>query len=247
MFLFSLIIGLGASAALLRLALVTAEEQRIRRLLQGLVILLFALAGARLAFILTHTTYYATRNNEMWDLSAGGLWWPGAAAGGLLTVLVIGLAKHNGAMHSFDRFSVFLLPVAISFWLAAWSGGVAYGARVDHSVWWGMPMLDLSGVSAPRVPLQPAAALSLLLLLGSIEWAWRKPAPAGRRMGVLLFVLSVHSLLFSLMRADPVQPLFGVRLDVWASILLVVISGILLASTFAVKSKKDQVEKEPDQ
>ena len=226
MSLFSLLIGLGASLALLRLAFTVAEEQRIRWLLYGLAVLTGALLGARLAFVLEHLAYYSTRQNEIFNFRAGGLWWPGAVAGGLLVILVIGIVRKHKILETFDKFSVFLLPLSVSFWLAAWSAGVAYGTRLDPSVWWGMPMLDISGVTAPRVPVQPAAAFTILLLLGAIEWIWKKPSPAGRRMALLMLVLSIHTLLFSIMRADPVQPILGIRLDVWASILFILVSRI---------------------
>lgn len=244
MSLFSLLFGLGASLALLRLAFTVAEDQRIRWLLYGLAALTGALLGARLAFVLEHLAYYSSRHNEILNLRAGGLWWPGAVAGSLLVSLTIGITRKHKIKETLDRFSVFLLPVAVSFWLAAWSAGVAYGARLDPSVWWGMPMLDITGVTAPRVPVQPVAALTLLLLLGAIEWVWKKPVLANRRAAVLLLVLSIHTLLFSLMRADPVQPLLGIRLDVWTSILFILVAGILLLCTFDVKSRKSQVEKE---
>jgi prolipoprotein diacylglyceryltransferase len=242
--LFSLLIGLGASLALLRLAFTVAAEIRIRWLLHGLAVFAGALLAARLVFVLEHLAYYSTRQIEILNFSSGGLWWPGAAVGGLMVTLVIGILRHRKVKETFDKFNVFLLPLALSFWLAAWRAGVGYGARLDSSVWWGMPMLDISGVTTPRVPVQPAAALTILMLLGAMEWVWKKPAPAGRRMAVLLLVLSVHTLLFSLMRTDPVQPFFGIRLDVWISILLIFVSGILLACTFEVKSRKSQMEKD---
>ena len=159
-------------------------------------------------------------------------------------MIIIGLVKNNGIKKTFDRFSVFLLPLSAAFWLAGWSGGVAYGARVDAGAWWGISMLDVTGVSAPRFPLQLVAAVTLAGLLGIIEWRWRKTAAHGRRMGVLLFALSVHTLLFSLLRADPAQPFIGLRIDTWASILLGVFSACLLAVTFDVKSRKISAEKE---
>ena len=242
---FSLLIGLGASLALQRLALTTTEEHKIHWLLNGLAVLAMALIGARLAFLLAHADYYATRKGELADLSAGGLWWPGAAAGGLLAIFVIGLLKNNGTKETLDRFSVFLLPLSVAFWLAGWSGGVAYGARVDAGAWWGIPMLDVTGVTAPRFPLQLLAAVTLILALGALEWRWKKPAAPGRRMGILLLALSLHTLLFSFLRADPAQPFLGLRIDVWASLFLIILSASLVASTFDVKSREISAEKEP--
>ena len=246
MSLFSLLIGLGASLALLRLVFTSAEENRLRWLLQGLLVQAGALLGARLAFIVAHVTYYSTRRHEMLNFNSGGLWWPGAVVGALLVMVVIGMTQKEKIKDTFDRFSIFLLPAGLSFWLASWTAGIAYGVRLDPSVWWGMPMLDITGVTAPRVPVQPAAAFTLLLILGATEWLWQKPVPTGRRMGILMLVLSVHTLLFSLLRADPVQPLLGIRLDVWASILFVIVAGTLVGCSFEVKSRKTQPQEEID-
>jgi len=239
--LFSLIIGLGASLALLRLALFVEGESRVRWLLEGLAVLAGALVGARGAFVLAHLPYYSTRNAEVFSPSAGGWWWPGAAAGALLVAILFGALLEHKILVALDRFTVMILPLVLSFWLASWSAGVAYGARLDPSIWWGMPMLDDMGVTAPRLPLQPAAALTILLLFVILEWGWRRPAIAGRRAAVLLLALSIHTLLFTFMRADALQKWLGLRLDVWASFALILVGAGLLLGTFAVKSKKSLI------
>lgn len=244
MSLFSIIIGLGASLALLRLALASDESTRLKTLLMGLLVQGGALIGARLAFVLAHLTYFAARKNEMLNLRAGGLWWPGAVTGGLIAILLIGIARKHQVRQALDQFSVFLLPMAVSFWLASWGAGVAYGARLDPSVWWGIPMLDINGVSLPRVPVQPAAALTLFLILGTIEWRMKKQLPKGRRMGILLLATAAYTLVFSLMRDDPVQPILGIRLDIWASILFILAAVSLLVFTFEVKSMKIKIQKD---
>ena len=244
MSLFSMILGVGASFALLRLVMANEESARLHALLQGVLVQAAALVGARLAFVLTHLAYFSTRKNEILNLSAGGLWWPGAVIGGLITIGVIGLVQQHMVRQALDRFSVFLLPMAVSFWLAGWSAGVAYGARLDSSVWWGIPMLDINGATLPRVPVQPVAALTVLLILGAIEWRMKKHLPRGRRMGILLLATAVHTLLFSLMRDDPVQRVLGVRLDVWTSIFFIFIAAIFIAFTFEVKSRQNKTQKE---
>jgi prolipoprotein diacylglyceryltransferase len=244
--LFSVIIGLGASAALLRLALSVEEGLRVRRLLEGLALLAGALIGARAAFVLAHLHYYSTRGNEILNIGAGGWCWPGAVAGAWLVAILFGWLLERRILATFDRFSVMILPLAFSFWLAAWSAGVAYGARLDPAVWWGMPMLDDIGVVAPRVPLQPAAALTVVLLFIILEWHWRRPAVAGRKAAVLLVALGIHTLLFTLLRADVLQKWLGLRLDVWASIVTILAGAGLLIGTFAVKSKKSLAQDEED-
>ena len=234
---FSFLIGFGASIALLRLALAVDAHQRLRWLMNGLIVLAAALLGARLASVLLHSNFYSTRSSEVFNIGAGGLWWPGALAAGLLAALVISFTRKGAFGLSIDKFCVMLLPLAVSFWLASWSAGVAYGERLDPSIWWGLPMLDITGVTANRVPVQPAAALTLLLLLGGLELWWKKKLKAGRRMFLLILLLAGHTLVFSFMRSDPIFHWLGLRLDIWACLFMILITLLLFVLTFAVKSK----------
>jgi prolipoprotein diacylglyceryltransferase len=238
---FSFLIGFGASIALLRLSLTVVADQRMRWLINGLIVLAAALLGSRLGSVLRHSNYYATRTSEAFNISAGGLWWPGALAAGILAALVIAIIRRAPIGNTMDKFSAMLLPLAVSFWLASWSAGVAYGERLDPSIWWGLPMLDITGVVADRVPVQPAAALTLLLLLGGVEWLWKKKLKAGRRAGMLLLLLSVHTLVFSFMRADPILHWLGLRLDSWVCLFTTLLTSLLLVLAFAVKSKADKI------
>ncbi len=170
----------------------------------------------------------------------------GAVAGALLVAALIGWLSEHQTKVTLDRFSVMILPLVFSFWLAAWSAGVAYGARLDPTVWWGMPVLDDVGVVAPRVPLQPVAALTVVLLFIILEWHWCKSAVAGRKAAVLLLALGIHTLFFTLLRADTLQKWLGLRLDVWASIVTIFAGAGLLIGTFAVKSKKTLAQDEED-
>ena len=63
-------------------------------------------------------------------------------------------------------------------------------------------------------------------------------------MGILLLTTAVHTLVFSLMRDDPVQPILGIRLDIWASILFILAAVSLLVFTFEVKSMKIKIQKD---
>jgi hypothetical protein len=74
-------------------------------------------------------------------------------------------------------------------------------------------------LTALRVPVQPVALISLLLVLGLIEWLLRLIKKDGLKAAVSFLVLSLHSLLFSFMRYDSVQRLYGLRLDSWAAII----------------------------
>jgi len=234
---FSFLIGFGASIALLRLALQVDAHQRMRWLISGIIVLAAALLGSRLASVLRHSNYYSTRGSEVLNIGAGGLWWPGALAAGLLTALVIAIISRVSMGSTMDKFSVMLLPLAVSFWLASWSAGVAYGERLDSSIWWGIPTLDITGVTANRVPVQPAAVLTLLLLIGGVEWLWKKKTKAGGRAALLLVLLAVHTLVFSFMRVDPIFHWLGLRLDIWGCFIIIFGTLLWFVLSFAVKSK----------
>lgn len=234
---FSFVIGFGASIALLRLGLTVDAHLRLRWLINGIIVLAAALLGARLASVLMHSNYYSTRGSEVFTIGAGGLWWPGALAAGLLAALVISITRRGAFGSSMDKFSVMLLPLVVSFWLASWRVGVAYGEHLDPAIWWGLPMLDIMGVTANRIPVQPAAALTLLLLIGVLEWRWKKKLKAGMRMVFLILLLLGHTLVFSFMRADPILHWLGLRLDIWACLFIILLTFLLLVFTFAVKSK----------
>lgn len=244
MFIFSFLIGFGASIALLRLALATRAEERLRDLFLGLVVLATALTGSRLAFVWLHLSYYSSRTNEIPALHQGGFWWPGALAGGLLAILVIALTRRSSRGRALDAFSTMLLPLAAAFWLASWSAGVAYGQRLDPAIWWGLPMLDLAGVIANRVPVQPAAAVSLLVLLGGTEWLLKPKLKPGQQLPIQLLLLSLHTLVFTFMRDDPMQIWHGLRLDGLASLIFILLATFWLAAFFAVQSKKVKLTEE---
>jgi prolipoprotein diacylglyceryltransferase len=121
--------------------------------------------------------------------------------------------------------------------LGGWQAGIAFGQLLPSGTWWGAMIRDESGLTALRVPVQPAAAISLLLMLGLIEWLMRQTKKEGLKAAVTFFVLNLHSLLFSFMRYDSVQRLFGIRLDTWAAIFFSVLS-ILFLATLLLKKKK---------
>jgi len=108
---FSFLIGFGASIALLRLALQVDAHQRMRWLISGIIVLAAALLGSRLASVLRHSNYYSTRGSEVLNIGAGGLWWPGALAAGLLTALVIAIISRVSMGSTMDKFSRHVAPI----------------------------------------------------------------------------------------------------------------------------------------
>lgn len=223
---FSLILGVGGSIALLRIAQLTSADRLLRWLLAGIFTLAGALTGARLGFVAAYRDYFSTHTSEIYRIASGGLSWPGAMAGAILFALISLLIFRLPLLKGFDVLSRMLLPLATAIWLGGWQAGIAFGQLLPSGTWWGMMLRDESGLTALRVPVQPAALVSLLLILGLIEWLIRGVKKEGLKAAVSFFVLSLHSLLFSFMRYDSVQSLFGFRLDSWAAIFFSVLAGL---------------------
>ena len=229
---FSLIVGFGAVVAMLRLLLEAPVASRIKWLIAGLITQFGALIGARIGFILASGSYFLSHKVEVIQIAKGGLSWPGSVAGALLfawiALRLLRLPRHSGM----DLLSRMLLPIAASVWLAGWQVGIAYGQTLQAGTWWGLQTADETGLVTLRVPVQPAAVLSLLIVMGFCEWMTRSAKRPGLKAAVSGMVFSIHSLLFSFMRYDNVQRFFGLRLDSLAAIGLVFASLVWLILVF---------------
>ena len=229
---FSLIVGFGAVVAMLRLLLEAQAATRIRWLIAGLITQFGALIGARIGFILANGGYFLSHKIEVFQISKGGLSWPGAVAGLLLFAWIgLRLLRLPG-LAGMDLLSRMLLPIAVAVWLAGWQAGVAYGQTLQAGTWWGIQTADETGLLTLRVPVQPAAVLSLFIMMGFCEWMTRSAKRLGLRAAISGTVFSIHSLLFSFMRYDNIQRFFGLRLDSLAAIVLVLASLVWLILVF---------------
>ncbi len=233
MSLFSLILGLGASLGLFRLLQSAEPETRIRWLVAGLLTFLGALVGARLGFALLFHEYFKTAWTEIFNIELGGLFWPGAVPGAILFAWMGCALLRLPRLTGLDRLSRMLLPLGVAAWMASWQVGVAYGHPLQAGTWWGMMSLDESGQSMLRVPIQPAAILSLLVLVLVVEFLVRKTPKPGLPSAVVGVAFFAHTLLFSLMRADPTRLIYGLRWETWSAILFLALSiSILLFTLF---------------
>lgn len=235
--LFSLILGVGSSIALLRLLQQSPAVQRFHWLTAGILSMVGAILGARIGFAAAYHTYFSTHTQEISRITLGGLSWPGALAGAILFACIALPILRLPFLEGLDRLSRMLLPLAAAVWLGAWQVGIGFGQLLPSGTWWGLLLRDESGLTALRVPVQPAAVVSLLLVLGLIEWLMRQVKKDGLKAGVTFFVLSLHSLLFSFMRYDSVESIYGFRLDTWAAMFFSALACLFLA-IILIKKKK---------
>jgi prolipoprotein diacylglyceryltransferase len=127
-------------------------------------------------------------------------------------------------------------------WLGCWAAGSAYGTTLEPGTWWGMMMVDESGVISLRVPLQPIASITLFIVMSLVEWKARNMG-CGFTFGWVGLILSLHTLVFSFLRSDAVQILFGLRLDTWLAMLLVAGFTIFIVILYKKAAKEDKMKR----
>ncbi len=217
---YGLFIGIAASVGLwLSLRKATVEHQQAI-LAAGLLGLAAALLGARLAFTLLHWTYYGAHPAEIPAVWLGGLWWPGAL---LLAAAALWLYARRRSL-SPAELADGLLPlfqlVCIGSWLGCWLAGCGYGPAAPSGAWWGIPAPDEAGIWAPRLPLQFLSVALFAGLVLTIESSLPAGSHRGRKTSLNLAALGLAILPLALFRADYLPRLFGLRLDVWAALLV---------------------------
>lgn len=234
---YSLWVGIGASLGLWRMARSAEAANANRWVNAGWLVLLLALVGARTSYVLQNQAYFALHLLEMPMFWLGGLTWPGAVLGGLMAagILVVEYRSPRTGKLSpgwlGDSLYPLLPPLAVSAWLGCWQAGIGYGPLAPQGAWWALRVMDQDGLFQPRWPLQPLAAISLLVLFALLE-RWHEQTrgvwAAGRLAVLGLNLLLLHLLVFSLLAADPWPAWNGLRLDTWLAL------GLMVGFTFTV-------------
>lgn len=218
--LFSLAVGIGASLGLLQVWREAAPRKEFAALLNGWLILLAALIGARAGFVWLNPHLFAddwTAALRFWE---GGLTFPTALLAVLLMIPILALVQRQPIPQTADLVMLILIPLAVSIWLGCGAAGCAYGVALTDQYPWALPVLDVDGTLTYRLPLPYLAALTLLLIVRPVEKKAIELQMPGARACLLGFVLAVHTIIFSSWRADAVPTFENTRLDYLAGYLL---------------------------
>jgi phosphatidylglycerol:prolipoprotein diacylglycerol transferase len=208
---FSVVLGLGLSLWLYR-------EDKIYLLNAGLAILFVSLIGARAGYVLRNFSYFIDNPLDMPQLWLGGLSWPGALIGAIISLGVIHLIWKEPLGMLAEGLLPLLGLLVLAIWLTGWGAGIAYGPRTD--AWYGIPVRDSLGLTARRWPLPLLGALtSGAWVAGSILYPLTRGHKPGFRAVLAVSGLSGINLIISLFRVDPAPLLVGLRWESWFSIL----------------------------
>jgi prolipoprotein diacylglyceryltransferase len=226
--LFSLLIGIGASLGLLQVSRRAPSGQEFRWTFTGLLVLLSALIGARLNYVLLHLSYYARDPLSAWRIWEGGLSWPGALILALLATFLSALVLRTSLGTTADTLIPLFPIMAIGLWIGSAQDGIAYGARVNPEFQISLKVMHEDNPPSFHWPLQYAAALTLLVLLWAGERSSYDLKTAGNYAAQIGLMLGLHTLLFSWLRADPAPVWNAYRLDYAAAGIMVVFSLLAL-------------------
>ena len=217
---YSILLGLGASLAILWVVQNVPRWQAERWGNAGLWTLLGALLGARLGYVLIQWPYFKPHLFEAFAFWLGGLSWPGAVLGGLLAVGLVAWRWKTGFWRVADGLAPMIPPLVIAAWLGCWLSGVAYGPAAPQGAFWAVPSRDEFGQIAPRFPLQIMAAIFMLVYAFVIELRKARFKHPGEKTVWMLLGLALDLLVFTLLRADPGLFIGPLRLESWAAGLL---------------------------
>jgi len=215
---YALMIGLGGTLGL-TWAVWRAPLKQARAILDaGLVTMVLALIGARLAYVLVNWEYYQVHLPEMLAFWHGGLAWPGALLGGLTGLAAGSLAVNVPIGVLADGLMPLVPPLVVAAWLGCWQAGCAYGAPLESTAW-ALPARDEYGVMASRWPLQVIEAAITTLLFVFLDLLRSRLHHPGQAASFGWLGLSLLLLAAALFRADPMPAWRGYHLDAWAALI----------------------------
>jgi phosphatidylglycerol:prolipoprotein diacylglycerol transferase len=234
---FAIAFALSSLAGLLWLAWVSPsgkaleeskEETAFRvRFDVGLWTILGGFLGARIVYVIVHWGYFAAHPLEIIQIWQGGLSWPGAAAGALLTLYLYSFATKRSFWNLADALAAPGALLATGLWIGCLLDRCAYGVGGQTGPL-AIVNADVFGVVSARWPTQAVGAgISALILIAVFLLRDRLPR-SGLLASTVLALLAVIMTVLSFTRGDPMGMLFGLRLDTLGSL---VILAVALAGT----------------
>jgi prolipoprotein diacylglyceryltransferase len=219
---FSLLLALAVVLGLAWITLDSPTRLRSASLNAAAMVLLAALIGGRAAYVTPNWEYFQNHLIDIPQVWLGGLAWPGALAGAILGVFIAARGSEIPVAALADRLLPLFASLSVAVWLGCWVTGCAYGPESG----WGLPAKDEWGFWKNRVPLQLIGATLTVASFWSVERfrQRKKNLSPGLAASVGLGLLCLILLGASILRADPYPIYFGLRLETWAAIALLIIS-----------------------
>ncbi|MBE0687508.1 MAG: prolipoprotein diacylglyceryl transferase [Anaerolineaceae bacterium] len=238
---YAFLVGAGASLAIWRIVQGQKKQVDFQWSLAGLWVLGGSWLGAKLAYFIWHPAAIVDFGWQVIGLREGGMVWSGAVFGAWITIFILALAKRTKWLVVADRLLVMLPPLAIMAWLAGWISGSGYGP-VMQAAWWVPRTLDDNFQLSPRFPLQWMAATSLFLVFLLLEPRFPKDKTGGQA-ALNWLIFTIHTLIFSFLRADHRPESLGLYWDIWFGFICLLWAIVLI---WLIYKRKPVTEIIPD-
>ncbi len=221
--------ALGFGIATLYFLTLTKKEHLPRDLILNMVIgiILFALMGARIFYILIHPHYYTLHPGEIIQLWKGGM----VFYGGLFFSLVFSLSYikiHNLSLGKVADCAAPAIAFGFSIGrIGCFLNGCCYG--IPFRFGFVFPPTSLAGEAFPHQILFPTQLISSfnLFLMGVVLHLFKKRGKAeGKLLPLFLIFYSVHRFFIEFVRADTYPIVFNLTLFQIVSIILIASSLI---------------------
>lgn len=210
---FTLLLTLASLGALVWLGLTqTGSGPRTGPLDAGLLGLVGALVGGRAVFVVAHLHYYRGSPAEALWMWQGGLSGFGAALGAFAGLALYARITGQRFWRLADHLALPAHLPVFAAWLGCLLDGCAYGIQLTTPNWV-PPSPDILGAAQPRWPTQTAGALATILSFVLLMALRRRSHFEGLLTSVALLYHGALLLGISLVRADPVPTVLGLRGD----------------------------------
>lgn len=225
-FWFGVMMALGCFAGLLSWTWLGRREGRDFAFASDLLFWLMipAIIGARLAYLLANWPYYAAHVGEIWRIDRGGLIYYGGVIAATVAVVVFARVRKQDWRELFD-FVATALPLAHAFGRAGcflngcchgipWDGPLAVRFPYDSPA--GQRQFEqglIHGPSDGTLPVHPVQlyeAAFNLALYAFLVWLYRRRTRAGTTAAAYLILYPIGRFLMEFLRGDERLPFLGV-------------------------------------
>jgi hypothetical protein len=180
--------------------------------------------GARAAFVLSHSSYYASHLVEALWFWQGGLSWAGGVAGAFAGSALYTTLARRPFWPIADSLAVPAAILSLATWTGCWADGCAYGRRTAPGLW-SAAGADPFGGTISRWPTQ---AVGVLLSWAALAYSWAGEAAFGVTFGYS--ILAAGSLALAFVRGDPGPSIAGFRADALGSAAVLIGSAVVTAA-----------------
>jgi len=229
---FSMIIALGVIIGIIWSSFWSSSNHFRRVFVSGTWALIGGFLGAKIGYLGVNWAFYWANPDQILTYPFGGLVWPGSLIGGVLGLWLFSLVFRSDFWVLADSLVPLLISIVIVSWLGCWMDGCAYGSI--GSKWLSVPAKDEWGNLMERWPVQLIGAVTTLFLGLGLDVVRRQKwmHHSGRIAFFALFVLGVEFYWLSFLRADPTMRWEGQRLDTWAALSMITVSGFSFLLSF---------------